>query len=348
MKMKKILWMIISLAAALLPVSCNGFLDQLPSGDGYADNMAWRDRGSAMWRFCTGASTMSDDPLSGLWTRDYTGIYYCNLFLHESLGLGMRYMVNAQADKNLRSALQGDAFGLRAWFLYELLKYYGGRSTAGDLLGVPVFTEPVDPAKADLNTLRRATYDDCMKQILADCDSALKYLPLANRDFLKEQEMIPVLGAVRYRRLDGISVKALKALALLTWASPAFNPLDDRSRYDAAARLAKEVIDFNTRNSHKVSYKENRDKRVELVNCPFFTTNIIKATESYHADYSKLDSFVVIMCIDGEATITENGIDGKEQRIIKQGNTVLVPATTQSTDLEPINICKILEVYIRM
>jgi ferredoxin len=125
-----------------------------------------------------------------------------------------------------------------------LLKYYGGRSTAGDLLGVPVFTEPVDPAKADLNTLRRATYDDCMKQILADCDSALKYLPLANRDFLKEQEMIPVLGAVRYRRLDGISVKALKALALLTWASPAFNPLDDRSRYDAAARLAKEVIDF--------------------------------------------------------------------------------------------------------
>ena len=209
--MKKILWMIISLAAALLPVSCNGFLDQLPSGnytdenyadypalvrgyvekayslrpssylstpgmacDGYADNMAWRDRGSAMWRFCTGASTMSDDPLSGLWTRDYTGIYYCNLFLHESLGLGMRYMVNAQADKNLRSALQGDAFGLRAWFLYELLKYYGGRSTAGDLLGVPVFTEPVDPAKADLNTLRRATYDDCMKQILADCEAAGK------------------------------------------------------------------------------------------------------------------------------------------------------------------------------
>lgn len=111
---------------------------------------------------------------------------------------------------------------------------------------------------------------------------------------------------------------------------------------------AKEVIDFSSRNNHKISYKENRDKRVELVNCPFFTTNIIKATKSYHADYSKLDSFVVIMCIDGEATITENGIDGKEQRIIKQGNTVLIPATTQSIDLEPINICKILEVYIRM
>ena len=188
MKMKKRFWTVISLASALLLCACNGFLDQLPSGnytdenydeypelvrgyvekayslrpshylstpgmacDGYADNMAWRDRSTVMWRFCTGASTMSDDPLSGLWTRDFTGIYYCNLFLHDNLGLNIRYMVNAQADRNLKNALQGDAYALRAWFLYELLKYSGGRSTAGDLLGVPLFTEPVDPADAEMS-----------------------------------------------------------------------------------------------------------------------------------------------------------------------------------------------------
>ena len=38
--MKKIHWMIISLAAALLPVSCNGFLDQLPSGNYTDENYA--------------------------------------------------------------------------------------------------------------------------------------------------------------------------------------------------------------------------------------------------------------------------------------------------------------------
>ncbi len=267
--------------AAILASGCNKFLDQFPSGaytdenytdypelvrgyvekayslrpshylsspgmacDGYADNMTWRDHSNAMWRYSTGASTMSDDPLAGLWTRCYTGIYYCNLFLQDNLGLSERYMVNQQADRNLRLALQGDAYALRAYYLYELLKYYGGRSVAGDMLGVPIFTEPVAPADADMTKIRRATYDACMEQILKDCDSALVYLPLANRDFLKEPEMIPVLGAVRYRRMDGISVKCLKALALLTWASPAFNPLDDRSRYDLAARAAKEVIDY--------------------------------------------------------------------------------------------------------
>lgn len=291
---------ILSIAmATVLAAGCNGFLDQFPSGaytdenyadypelvrgyvekayslrpnnylsspgmacDGYADNMAWRAHDNAMWRYCTGAATMSDDPFAGLWTRCYTGIYYCNLFLQEDLGLNERYMVNQQADRNLRLALQGDAYALRAYYLYELLKYYGGRSTAGDMAGVPIFTEPVAPAEADMNRIRRATYDECMEQILRDCDSALLYLPEANRDFLKEQEMIPVLGAVRYRRMDGISVKCLKALALLTWASPAFNPLDDRSRYDLAARAAKEVIDFKltVESADKVSGGFSLDK----------------------------------------------------------------------------------------
>ena len=112
------------------------------------------------------------------------------------------------------------------------------------MLGVPIFTEPVDPSKADLSTIKRNTYDECMQQILADCDKAIEYLPLGNRDFLRDPEMVPVLGAVRYRRMDGASVMALKALALLTWASPAFNPYDDVSRWDAAAKAAKEAIDY--------------------------------------------------------------------------------------------------------
>lgn len=273
---------LIHLAAALaLATGCDAFLEQFPSGaytdenytdypelvrgyvekayslrpnqylsspgmacDGYADNMTWREHNNTMWRYATGSVTLGEDPLSGLWTRCYTGIYYCNLFLKDGLGLSERYMVNQQADRNLRLSLQGDAFALRAYYLYELIKYYGGRSTSGDLLGVPVFTEPVDPASADMDQIRRATFDECMEQILKDCDSALVYLPLANRDFLKDPEMIPVLGGVRYRRMDGISVRCLKALALLTWASPSFNPLDDRSRYDRAARAAKEVIDY--------------------------------------------------------------------------------------------------------
>ena len=214
------------------------------AGDGLSDNMTWRSPLSNGYKLATGICLPSDNPMSPIYKRDFTGIYYCNLFLEDNLGLETRYMVDETANRNLQRALQGDAYAMRAWYLYDLLKFFGGRGTSGALLGVPLILHPVDPASADMNTLERAPFDDCMKQVLADCDSAIKYLPLGNRDFLKEAEMIPVLGAVRYRRMDGASAKALKAMALLTWASPAYNTSDDVSRWDAAAQAAKAAIDY--------------------------------------------------------------------------------------------------------
>ena len=213
--------------------------------DGLADNMTWSSRSNANYKLATGAPSMSDYSFADIYKRDYAAIYYCNLFLKDDIGLNTRYILNDESNKKLQRALQGDAYALRAWYLYDLLKFFGGRSSDGHMLGVPIFTEPVDLEAAEDMVIKRATYEECINQILADCDSAMLYLPLGNRDFLKEDmEMVPVTGAVRYRRMDGASVMALKATALLTWASPAFNPNDNIARWDAAARAAKDAIDY--------------------------------------------------------------------------------------------------------
>ena len=212
-------------------------------GDGLADNLTWRAHTNANYKFATGSALMSNYSHSSVYTRDYQGIYYCNLFLKDDIGLNTRYMIDEEYNAKLQRALQGDAYALRAWYLYDLLKFFGGRSTDGQMLGVPIFTEPIDPNEAQLSDVTRPTYEACVNQILEDIDSALVYIPLANRDFLKDQEIIPVTGSVRYRRFDGAGMLALKAQVLLTWASPAFNPYDDVSRWDAAARAAKAAID---------------------------------------------------------------------------------------------------------
>ncbi len=211
--------------------------------DGMTDDMTWKDPNASTIQLANNNGKMTDYFLSQVYTDGYKAIYYCNLFLDDNIGLNTRYMVNESANERLQRSLHGDAYAVRAWFLFDLLKHFGGRSASGELLGVPIFTEPVAPHEADMSTVKRATYEECINQIIADCDSAYAYLPLANRDFLKEAEEITVLGAIRYRKMDGISVKALKALALLQWASPAFNPNNDKARWDAAARAAKEVID---------------------------------------------------------------------------------------------------------
>jgi hypothetical protein len=97
----------------------------------------------------------------------------------------------------------------------------------------------------DQVNLARNTYDECVKQILQDCDSAIKYLPIAHRDFLVPNIADRVYAGGKYwGRFDGISMKALKALVYLTWASPRYNPDNDISRYDSAASNAYKAINF--------------------------------------------------------------------------------------------------------
>ncbi|MBR1707043.1 MAG: RagB/SusD family nutrient uptake outer membrane protein [Bacteroidales bacterium] len=279
------------LAAAVL-TGCSGFLDPLPNGkyteenlpdypnlikgyvykaydllshsyyaaefmgmDAATDDAVYRSSTAALRLFATGSATPSSNPFQTLWERDYEGIYYANLFLKDNIGTDTRYLVDKDSDLRLRTALKGDAFALRAWYTYELLKLFGGRSTSGELLGVPLMTEPAALSDMDAASLVRASYDDCARQILADCDSALRYLPRANRDFAVAdiQQNTAVLGGVRYGMFDQIAVKTLQAMAYLMWASPAFNPLGDRSRYDAAARLCKEVMDYKTGEEAAVS-----------------------------------------------------------------------------------------------
>ena len=228
-------------AYALLPITY--MTTEYIGGDGMADNMTWRDRNNSQYKLATGASLMSSYSYSGIYTRDYRAIYFCNLFLKDNIGMNTRYMLDEEANAKLQRCLQGDAYALRAWYLYDLLKLFGGRSTDGQMMGVPIYTEPRNPDEADLSDVYRATYQECVDQILEDIDSAMVYLPLANRDFLKDKEMIPVTGAVRYRRFDQAGMLAMKASLLLTWASPAFNPYNDVARWDAAAKAAKVAID---------------------------------------------------------------------------------------------------------
>ena len=146
---------------------------------------------------------------------------------------------------------------------------------------------------------------------------------------------------------DGVFVAEIQETSDITYRIYDYGRKDAQGRErELHTELAKDVIDFNANCDHKIRYKEESDKRVELVDCPLFTTNMIEATTAYHADYKELDSFVVLMCMEGEATLTEHGAEGQEQRNIRQGMTVLLPATSKGVEIVPEGRCRVLETYI--
>lgn len=211
--------------------------------DAITDDACFRDKTQSVRKFGAGLSQRTSHPLSAVWNRNWQGIYYVNLFLEDNIGMNTRYLTSVTDDAFLRRYLQGDAYALRAYYHFDLLKRFGGVGENGKLLGVPVITSPVKAEEIESAKFERASFDDCVAQILADCDSAYKYLPLSNRDFLIEPGVsTSVGGSVRYKCFDKVAVDGLRAMVYLLWASPAFNPSGDTSRWEKAAGYAYDVM----------------------------------------------------------------------------------------------------------
>ena len=80
---------------------------------------------------------------------------------------------------------------------------------------------------------------------------------------------------------------------------------------------AKDAIDYQVWPEYRSSYARTRPTS-QLINCPYFIVHRVVVQVAAQIDF-KSDSFVVVVCLWGEANI--NGIH------IRKGETVLVPAS---------------------
>lgn len=103
---------------------------------------------------------------------------------------------------------------------------------------------------------------------------------------------------------------------------------------------ALDVINYKTPNA-KLNFTELENESVEVCTSAYFTTNSLKLTDRIERDISKIDSFIVYMCIDGEATI--NVKDHSEE--LKKGETLLIPACESTLSIETKGTT-LLEVYV--
>ena len=107
--------------------------------------------------------------------------------------------------------------------------------------------------------------------------------------------------------------------------------------------LAKDAIDYRIYADYKLKYTPVQNTIQPLVNCPYFTTNLIDIEEDKTINLTERDSFSIYICMQGKLSLTDDWGNTIE---IHQGQTVLVPAITKSITLKPAKECKLLETYI--
>lgn len=124
----------------------------------------------------------------------------------------------------------------------------------------------------------------------------------------------------------------------------------DYNRKDASGNgrelhteLAKDAIDYTISPDYRTHYKAHTNATVELAQCKYFTTNLLDLDTIMVRDFSDLDSFVVYICMGGQASIRDN--KGNEL-FVRQGQTVLIPADTSVVTISPSPGAKLMETYI--
>ncbi|MBC6994257.1 RagB/SusD family nutrient uptake outer membrane protein [Neolewinella lacunae] len=149
-----------------LPNDIFGNLDLAIASDEATGNLIT----SNIVAIATGGWQAANDPLAK-WDYAYKNIQYVNRFLE--IADEVRWSTqDPSLDQLFRQRLVGEAHGLRAYYQMLLLQHHAGVTTDGQLLGFPIVLEPL--TIDDNLFLPRNTYQECLAQIMSDCDVAIQ------------------------------------------------------------------------------------------------------------------------------------------------------------------------------
>jgi starch-binding outer membrane protein, SusD/RagB family len=146
-----------------------------------------------------------------IWTQNYAVIRKANSFMEK--------IDATPGDENVKKRMKAEAQFLRAFCYSELVKCFGG---------VPLMLTAGTPEEA---IIPRNTYDECVAQIVKDCDESAAVLPV-------------VTPAADLGRATKVAALSVKARILLYFASPLNNSGNAQDRWVNAANAAKAVMAF--------------------------------------------------------------------------------------------------------
>ena len=186
--------------------------------------------------------------------------------------------------------------------------------------------------------LKKQITPEQYKEMVEDdtiCDALAQYAVKEGDVFFLPAGRIHAIGT-------GCFLAEIQQTSDVTYRIYDFKRKDKNGNYrELHTKLAAESINYAVESDYRTNYTPVKNQGVTLVQCPYFCTAVYDLDEPMTLDYSELDSFVILIGMEGKATITDN--EGHEFTL-QAGETVLIPATTKELKVE--GTLKFLETYV--
>jgi len=187
------------------------------------------------------------------------------------------------------------------------------------------------------NGLKMQLTPEQYKQMVANdtiCDALAQYQVKEGDCFFIPAGRIHAIGA-------GCYLAEIQQTSDVTYRIYDYKRKDKDGNYrQLHTQEASECIDYKVLSDYRQAYTPVKDESQLLVECPYFNTAVYDLTEPMSIDYSELDSFVILIGLEGEGSLT---IDG-ETVSFKAGESILIPATAREVSTQ--GAMKFLETYV--
>lgn len=117
----------------------------------------------------------------------------------------------------------------------------------------------------------------------------------------------------------------------------------DGKERELHTELAKEALSFNDTETGKINFEARHNIPVNLIRNHHFGVNILVADHEVLRDYRESDTFVAIVVTEGKGSLECSG----ETIGVKQGMTVLIPASANGVVIRPEGRFIALETFIK-
>ncbi|XOD68356.1 MAG: type I phosphomannose isomerase catalytic subunit [Flavobacteriales bacterium AspAUS03] len=141
----------------------------------------------------------------------------------------------------------------------------------------------------------------------------------------------------------GILIAEIQQTSDVTYRIYDYNRSDkDGKQRKLHITLAADAIDFSLHDTYQTSYQLVENQFSEVLNTPYFRTNILSIRGKIEKDYTDQDCFTILIAVEG--TITVKTLAGTEE--MKAGEILLLPASIAQVRFESFFGGKLLEVTL--
>lgn len=171
-------------------------------------------------------------------------------------------------------------------------------------------------------------------------------LDILNREKVNNNDVFFLPAGRIHATGPGILFAEIQQTSDITYRVYDWDRVDDEGKTrELHTELALDAIDFDYVDEYKTKYIETKNKSNEIIKSDYFKTNIISTSKELTCNYSALDSFVILMAVDGISSISFS--DNKAPLLLKKGETILIPAAITSIKILPISkTSRLLETHI--